>query len=64
MKKRYNNYYKILKHNNLLRTDKEAKKILKDKEYHLLYNYGKDENFIVWIPYIPLFITPLLYNNL
>ena len=55
-------FYQILKKNKFLCTDKRAKKLLKDKEYHLYADYGKDEKFVVWIPFIPVFETPIMLN--
>ena len=57
------NIEKILEKNNYLFTDEEAEKRLKTGEYKLLADYGKDKKFIVYVPYIPLMITPPIKNT-
>lgn len=57
------NIEKILEKNNYLFTDEEAEKRLKTGEYKLLADYGKDKKFIVYVPYIPLMITPSIKNT-
>jgi len=49
--------YDILKKNNFLFTEKETKKLLKTNDYKLIMSFSKDENFLVYVPYIPLQIT-------
>jgi hypothetical protein len=56
------NLYSIFKKNNYLKTDKEIKNLLKNKEFHLYGNFGKDENFVVYTPYIPIFESSLMPN--
>jgi hypothetical protein len=51
------NIENVLEKNNFLFTDEEAKKRLKTGEYKLIADYGKHKKFIVYIPYIPLFIS-------
>lgn len=57
------NIEKILEKNNYLFTDEEAEKRLKTGKYKLLADYGKDKKFIVYVPYIPLMITPPIKNT-
>jgi hypothetical protein len=47
-------FYEIAVKNKWLFTDEEAKKRLKTGEYKLVADYGIDEKFLVYVPYIPL----------
>ena len=57
-----NNNYTIAKINNWLFSDDDAEKLLKSNEYKLIADYGKDEKFILYIPYVPLLITIMDYK--
>lgn len=53
-----NRIYKVAKANKWLCTDEEADRRLAAGDFMLLADYGKDEKFLVYTPYIPLQITP------
>ena len=56
-------FYEIAVKNKWLFTDEEAEKRLKTGEYKLLADYGIDEKFIIYVPYIPLQITNKIMFN-
>ena len=49
--------YKIAKANKWLCSDAVAKKRLKEGRWMIIARYGKNENFLVYQPYLPLIIT-------
>jgi len=51
--------YNIIKANNWFCSDEEAEKRLKTGQWVLLADYGTDEKFLAYVPYIPLQITKL-----
>ena len=46
--------YSIAKANGWLKSDVETLNLLKEKEYKLLNRFKRDENLLIYIPYIPL----------
>jgi mRNA-degrading endonuclease RelE of RelBE toxin-antitoxin system len=55
--------YETLKKNGYLCTDEEAERRLKTGEYRILFDYGKDEKLLLYIPYIPPFYTDLINKD-
>lgn len=51
--------YDVAKKNGWHYSDEETERRIKSGEYQLIHIYGKDENLLVYVPYIPVIITPL-----
>ena len=49
--------YNILKKNGYLKTDEETEKLLENKEFSLFCKHDKDENFVIYTPYLPMYVT-------